>query len=77
MSVEEEQQEEEEEEEPRLEDFRPQLYRMIYNQPTIVFHMLETLFELLESRDVMHPGEAEVLMREALRRWRDEVKSTG
>lgn len=70
MSVDEEQAEEEEE--LRLEDFRPQLYRMVYNQPTVLLHMLETLFELLEARGVMRPGEAETLMREALRRWRDE-----
>lgn len=72
MSVDEEQEEQEEEEELRLEDFKPQLHRMIYNQPTVLLHMLETLFELLESRGVMRPGEAETLMREALRRWRDE-----
>lgn len=72
MSVEEEQAEGEEEEEPRLEDLKPQLHRMIYNQPTILLYMLEILFELLESRGVMRPGEAETLMREALRRWRDE-----
>lgn len=71
MSVDEEQ-EEQEEEELRLEDFKPQLYRMVYNQPTVLLHILEILFELLESRGVMRPGEAETLMREALRRWRDE-----
>lgn len=57
-----------------LEQLRPRLYRMVYNQPTILFHMLETLFELLEARGVMRPGEAEAVIREGLRRWRDETR---
>lgn len=64
---------EEEVEEVLLEDLMPQLYRMIYNQPTILFSILEVLFELLENRGVMRPGEAEILIREGIRRWRDGV----
>jgi hypothetical protein len=63
----------EEEEEPTLRNLRPSLYRMIYNQPGILLSMFETLFELLESRGVMRPGEAEMLIREGIRRWRDEI----
>ena len=58
-----------------LEDLKPQLYRMIYNQPTILFSILEVLFELLENRGVMRPGEADILIREGIRRWTDEVGS--
>lgn len=60
-------------EEVVLEDLRPQLYRMIYNQPTILFSIFEVLCELLESRGVMRPGEREALITEGIRRWRDDV----
>lgn len=59
-----------------LEDLRPQLYRMIYNQPTILFSIFEVLFELLEARGVMRPGEADTVIREGIRRWRDETGPT-
>lgn len=60
-------------EEVLLEDLRPQLYRMIYNQPTILFSIFEVLCDLLESRGVMRPGEREEIIREGIRKWRDEV----
>ena len=60
-------------EEVLLDDLRPQLYRMIYNQPTILFSIFEVLCDLLESRGVMRPGEREALIREGIRKWRDEV----
>ncbi len=60
------------EDEVDIEDLRPQLIRMIYNQPTILFYILEVLFELLEAREVMSKEEAKVLITEALKRWRDE-----
>ena len=56
-----------------LEELKPQLYRMIYNQPTILFSIFEVLFDLLESRGVMRPGEREAIIREGIRKWRDEV----
>lgn len=73
-AVEEEVPEEEQTAELTLEQLRPRLYRMVYNQPTILFHMLETLFDLLETRGVMRPGEGELVIREGLRRWRDETR---
>ena len=66
-----------EDEEVRLDDLRPQLYRMIYNQPTILFSIFEVMCELLESRGVMRPGEREAIIREGIRRWRDEVATGG
>lgn len=63
--------EEEEIEELTLEDLRPKLYRLIYNQPTVLLFIIETLFELLGSRGVMRPDEAEEVIREGLKRWRD------
>ncbi len=60
-------------EEVLLEDLRPQLYRMIYNQPTILFSIFEVLCDLLESRGVMRPGEREEIISEGIRKWRDEV----
>ncbi len=60
-------------EEVLLDDLRPQLYRMIYNQPTILFTIFEVLCDLLESRGVMRPGEREDLIREGIRKWRDEI----
>lgn len=60
------------EDEIDIEDLRPQLIRMIYNQPTILFYILEVLFELLEAREVMSKEEAKALITEALKRWRDE-----
>ena len=62
-----------ENEEVLLDDLRPQLYRMIYNQPTILFSIFEVLCDLLESRGVMRPGEREAIIREGIRKWRDEV----
>jgi hypothetical protein len=66
----------EEEEELSLEELKPKLYRMVYNNPTILLGMLEILFDLLEARGVMRPGEADAIMREGLRRWRDVVGPT-
>jgi len=60
------------EDEVEIEDLRPHLLRMIYNQPTILFYVLEVLFELLETREVMSEEEAKALISEALKRWRDE-----
>lgn len=64
--------EEVEEDEIDIEDLKSHLLRMIYNQPTILFYVLEVLFELLEARGVMNEGEIKVLIIEALKRWRDE-----
>ncbi len=63
----------EEEEEVLLEDLRPELFRMIYNQPTVLLSIFEVLCELLEARGVMRPGEKDTVIREGIRRWRDEV----
>ncbi len=74
---------EEQPEEPAVEEapesnqitdltLKARLYRMVYNQPTIVLSILETLFELLEARGIMKPGEAEQVIQEGLRRWRDQ-----
>lgn len=62
----------EEEDEVSAEDLKLRLIRMIYNQPDILFHIFEVLFELLEARGVMNEGEAEVLISEAVKRWRGE-----
>ena len=72
----EEQPEEEEEEELGLEELKPKLYRMVYDNPTILLGMLEVLFDLLEAREVMQPGEADTIITEGLRRWRDVVGPT-
>ena len=61
-----------EEEKVSAEDLKYRLLRMIYNQPTILFYILEVLFELLEAREVMNEGEAKALISEAVKRWRDE-----
>ena len=53
-------------------DFKPRLIRMIYNQPTILYYLFEVLFELLEARGVMKEGDADAVIREAVKRWRDE-----
>lgn len=60
------------EDEANIEDLKPRLLRMIYNQPTILFYFFEVLFELLENREVMNEEEAKALINEALIRWRDE-----
>lgn len=60
------------ENEADIEDLKPRLLRMIYNQPTILFYFFEVLFELLENREVMNEEEAQALINEALIRWRDE-----
>ncbi len=72
----EEEQEAPEEEELTFEELKPRIYRMVYNNPTILLGMLEVLFDLLEARGVMRPGEAEAIMREGLRRWRDSTGPT-
>lgn len=76
MEEEQPEEEEESEEELSLEELKPKLYRMVYNNPTILLGMLEVLFDLLEARGVMRPGEADTIMREGLRRWRDVVGPT-
>ena len=53
-------------------DFKPRLLRMIYNQPTILYYILEVLFEILETRELLSEEEAKSLISEAMRRWRDE-----
>ena len=52
-------------------DFKPRLLIMIYNQPTILYYIFEVLFELLEARGIMNEEEAEALISEAVKRWRD------
>lgn len=79
--VDEEEQPEEEAEQPEteeitLEELKPKLYRMVYDNPTILLGMLEMLFDLLEARGVMRPGEADTIITEGLRRWRDVVGPT-
>jgi len=61
--------EEQEEEELSFEELKPRLYRMVYNQPTILLSILEVLFELLQGRGVMNTDEAELVIREGVRRW--------
>ena len=70
MSVEPAEETEGEEEEEKI-DFKPRLLIMIYNQPTILFYIFEVLFELLEARGIMNEEEAEALISEAMKRWRD------
>ena len=74
--IDEEEQPEEKIEEERLEELKPKLYRMVYNNPTILLGMLEMLFDLLEARGVMRPGEADDIIAEGLRKWRDVVGTT-
>jgi len=73
--VEEEEAEEEEEEAPAptLEELRPRLYRLVYNQPTVLLTMFEVLFDYLTDRGIMTEEDMDVIIKEALRRWRDEV----
>ena len=59
----------EEEEEINL---KPRLLRMIYNQPTILYYILEVLFEILETRELLSEEESKAMISEAMKRWRDE-----
>lgn len=63
----------EEEEAPTLEDLRPRLYRFAYNQPTVILSILEVLLDSLIGKEIMTREEADAVIREGLRRWRDEV----
>ncbi len=58
---------------PTLEEFKPQLYRLVYNQPTILLSILEVLFDFLIDREIMTREEADAIIKEGLRRWRDEI----
>lgn len=76
MSVDEKVDEEEldeEEEALTLEELKPRLYRLVYNQPTILLSILEVLFDFLTDREIMTRKEADTIIKEGLRRWRDEV----
>lgn len=74
MAGEEDTEEEVEEEEiPTLEELKPQLYRLVYNQPTILLSILEVLFDFLIDREIMTREEADAIIKEGLRRWRDEI----
>jgi len=76
MSVDEKVDEEEldeEEEALTLEELKPRLYRLVYNQPTILLSILEVLFDFLTDREIMTREEADAIIKEGLRRWRDEV----
>lgn len=78
MSKEEDVEEEELEEEeeaptPILEELMPQLYRLVYNQPTVLLTMFEVLFDYLTDRGIMTEEDMDLIVKEALRRWRDEV----
>ena len=70
MAEEEDTEEEvEEEEAPTLEELKPQLYRLVYNQPTILLSILEVLFDFLIDREIMTKEEMDAITREGLRRW--------
>jgi len=61
--------EEESEKETSFEDLKPKLYRLVYNQPTVLLSMLEVFFDFLIDRKIMAQEEAEAIMKEGLRRW--------
>lgn len=64
---------EEEEETPTLEELKSRLYRLVYNQPTILLSILEVIFDFLIDREIMTREEADAIIKEGLRRWRDEI----
>jgi len=64
-----EKEEAEEEETLTLEELKPRLYRLVYNQPTILLSILEVVFEFLTDREIMTGEEADAIIREGLRRW--------
>lgn len=69
MSAQDEEELEEEEEAPTLEELKPKLYRLVYNQPTILLSILEVLFDFLIDREIMTREEMDAIIREGLRRW--------
>ena len=71
--VPEEELEEEEDKAPTFEELRPGLYRFVYNQPTVILSILEVLLDSLVGREIMTREEADAIIREGLRRWRDEI----
>jgi len=66
---------EEEEKAPTFEDLKPKLYRLVYNQPTVLLTIFEVLFDFLIDREVMTKEERDMIIKEGLRRWRDEIGS--
>lgn len=71
--AEEEESIEEEEEVPTFEELKPKLYRLVYNQPTVLLTIFEVLFDFLIDREVMTKEERDMIIKEGLRRWRDEI----
>jgi len=71
--AEEEVEEEEEEKAPTFEELKPKLYRLVYNQPTVLLTIFEVLFDFLIDRGVMTKEERDMIIKEGLRRWRDEI----
>ncbi len=69
MSKAEEELEEEETPVPTLEELRPKLYQLVYNQPTILLSILEVLFDFLIDREIMTREEMDAIIKEGLRRW--------
>lgn len=59
----------EEEEEVLLEDLQPQLYRLVYNHPTVILTMLLVLFDVLIERGIITKEEKDAIVKEGLKRW--------
>lgn len=76
-AVTEEEAEEEEEKAPTFEELKPKLYRLVYNQPTVLLTIFEVLFDFLIDREVMTKEERDMIIKEGLRRWRDEIGAYG
>jgi len=73
VSTRDEEELEEEEEAPTLEELKPRLYRLVYNQPTVLLSILEVTFDFLIDREIMTREEADAIVKEGLRRWSDEI----
>lgn len=56
-----------------FEELKPRLYRLVYNQPTILLSILEVIFDFLIDREIITREEADAIIKEGLRRWRDEI----
>ena len=67
----------EEDKAPTFEELKPKLYRLVYNQPTVLLTIFEVLFDFLIDREVMTKEERDMIIKEGLRRWRDEIGAYG
>lgn len=67
--IEEPEQDEEIAEEIPWQDYLTKLQVLIYNQPDVVFSILQELFDLLVAAKVMAPEDVEALIRAGVDRW--------